>query len=417
MFKSERLALFRIQPYRWFILQCFFVNIGSGLLYINLTWIAVKIYNNANSVALLMLSFWLPVVLLGPLAGVIVDRFPRKLIMNLCNGLRALLLIIFFIMTSQNAHLTLWLICVLNICSGIASAFVMPAIMTFVREVVCKKKLLYANATTDIAYEVGNVVGMGAAGFIIAYTSLSIAILINACCFVCSLVFMLIAKTPKTDSKDLTEKHWLSGLVRDYVLGLRYLGDNSKLCFLYLVQLFVFAVFLTSPVLLAPFAKSLLHANIGQFGGLEASISIGAVIGGVVAPWLAERWGNNKTCMILLFIMLAGYLLFCRNRQLFDADLLNVFIGFSFASWPLLITMAQSQTQFSYQGRVQSTFNSLSGLFIIFIYLMVSFYGNVWPIADLYMVQVVISVIAIAFFVAYMLKPARDGSHKEQKDS
>ena len=113
MLHSKRLALFQLQPFRWFALQCLLVNIGSGLLYINLTWIAVKLYSNANSVALLMLSFWLPVVIFGPLSGVLVDRFPRKPIIALSNVMRALLLFVFYGLMHAGMRMNLWQMCLL----------------------------------------------------------------------------------------------------------------------------------------------------------------------------------------------------------------------------------------------------------------------------------------------------------------
>ena len=175
-----------------------------------------------------------------------------------------------------------------------------------------------------------------------------------------------------------------------------------------MVQLFVMAVFMTSPILLAPYAKTILHANVGQFGGLESSISVGVVLGGLLAPWLAEKIGTYRVTFILLLIMLSAYLWFCLNRDLFVADGLNVLIGLGLAVWPLMLTLAQSQTKLAFQGRVQATFNSVSGFFIILVYLSVTFYGDVLPISQLYVLQIVLVLCSMLFFVLYKIKkPAK----------
>ena len=86
------------------------------------------------------------------------------------------------------------------------------------------------------------------------------------------------------------------------------------------------------------------------------------------------------------------------------ADILNVIIGIGLSVWPLMITMAQSQTDINFQGRVQSTFNSLSGVVVVVMYLLASGYGPSVSIRSLYSVQVLFSlaVIILLFFYCFM---------------
>ena len=74
---------------------------------------------------------------------------------------------------------------------------------------------------------------------------------------------------------------------------------------------------------------------------------------------------------ILLFfsiILCVIFAIFGFNRSISMAAMMYFFIGFSGAVWPLIITRAQMLTAHSFQGRVQSTFNSLSGAFMLIFY-------------------------------------------------
>lgn len=400
---SRRGQLFASQPFRWYIVSCLLITLGGGLQYINLTWLVLQAHDSVRGVAFLMLSFWVPAVLLGPIAGVVADRYSARWILIICNFLRAVVLLLFCVFWLAGFQVQVWQICLMNVFMGIALGFFSPVLLVYVREIVAPKDLLYANSTVDIAYEIGNVVGMGSAGLLLAVMSVETALLFNALFFVASTVALLLSRPPKHRASLPRQQAWLAGICHDYVSGMAYLLKNRRLCVLYLAQLFVVAIFMVSPVLLAPYAKNVLRANVGQFGGLEASISVGVVMGGLVSPWIAARFGTIKTIIVESVLMLLAYLLFCFNYNLAIADVLNVFIGIGLSVWPLIVTLAQSKTDLAFQGRVQSTFSSLSGVLIVFIYLLASGYGPDVSIRSLFSIQILFSLFVIILLFIYHL--------------
>lgn len=70
----------------------------------------------------------------------------------------------------------------------------------------------------------------------------------------------------------------------------------------------------------------------------------------------------------------------------------------------MLITAAQEKTEFAFQGRVQSLFNSFSGIFILVFYLLLGFAGDTFHIEELYWIEVVLMVLSI-FLLLYSAKP------------
>jgi MFS family permease len=398
---KDRIDLFKNKSFRNYVISCTMAMFGNGLTYIAMTWLLVRNNNQVAAVAILMTCFWLPTIVLGPMMGVVVDKFDRKKILQFCNLSRAIILSCFWLLFQGDPpDLAIYM---LSLLTGCVLALYIPAAMTLVREVVDKKDLLYANASVDMAYEIGAVTGMGASGLIMALTSVHTTFLINAICYFFATITLCLVQ-----SKQRKPEHM--SVWSDFVLGMRYLLNHPRLQVIYLIQMFFFVSYMTAPILLAPYARSVLHANAGEFGYIEASMSIGAVIGGIISPFLSEKIGFIKILVLETTLCALSFWAFGHNLYLPYAILWYFFIGFCFSAWPLLITAAQDQTEMAYQGRVQSVFNSLSGLLILLFYLLLTLVGDGFNIGDLYWIEVVLMLVSIVFLLVYRNKstPAKE---------
>ncbi len=389
---QQRLTLFKIQPFRLYVLSCVIAMLGNGLSYIAMTWLVLQIHNSITSVTIVMFAFWLPTVLLGPFAGVLVDRYPRKPLYVITNFARAVLLIAFGFY--EYWHPSLYSLYLLSLLQGVVFSLVLPVIMALIREVVEEKQLLAANATVDIGYEVGNVIGMASAGFVIAMLSMAGTLVVDGLFFVVAGVLSLLMRVehrqqPRKDSISV------KNVFTDMRSGFTYLLSRRPLIAIYTLQLLVIVAFMTVPILIAPFASTLLKANVSEFGMIEASLSVGVIVGGLIVPWIAEKFGLMRLVMMLLVVLAGAFALFSFNRQVVVAEELNLIIGFALAVWPLIMTKAQELTDLAYQGRVQSLFNSLSGAAILVVYCLVDI-GSHWISIDhLYWVEVLFSLIGV----------------------
>lgn len=392
---KQRLELFKIKPFRYYILSCTFAMFGNGLTYIVMTWALLKSAHQVEAIAVLMTCFWLPNIFLSPLAGVLVDKYSRKKLLLFCNSSRALLLLCFWLLY-QDA-LPSYAIYGLSTLVGTVLALYIPAAMTLVREIVDPKVLLYANATVDMAYELGAVAGMGTSGLIIALTSVHTTFLINAICYLCAFLSLLPVElqhyqTPKEEKADF---------ITDLISGFQYLRQQPELKLIYSIQMLFFVSYMTAPILLAPFAKSVLHSSVAEFGYIEGAMSVGAVIGGIISPYLCEKIGFMKIMFIESILCAASFYAFSHNHYLPSAILFYFFIGFSFSAWPLLITAAQDKTAFAFQGRVQSLFSSASGILILLFYMLLALVGDNFKIQSLYWLEVVLMILSIGMLLQF----------------
>ena len=112
-------------------------------------------------------------------------------------------------------------------------------------------------------------------------------------------------------------------------------------------------------------------------------------------PWISEQLGLMKTLIVFGSIMGISFAFFGYNHLIDLAILMYFIIGFAGAIWPLIISKAQSLTDINFQGRVQSTFNCLSGFLMLVFYFSVGFVSHYLNVSDLYWIEFFIMMSAI----------------------
>ncbi|MBN1526132.1 MAG: MFS transporter [Candidatus Omnitrophica bacterium] len=119
---------------------------------------------SAMALAKLISFTIIPVFLIGPIAGVWVDRLDKRKVMVISDILRGILvfLIPLFIMANQILPIYLIVFLVFSI-----SRFFIPSKMAIIPDLVSKDKLLLANTLSDTTHMIGNVVGLVVAGVIV----------------------------------------------------------------------------------------------------------------------------------------------------------------------------------------------------------------------------------------------------------
>ncbi|WP_077216927.1 MFS transporter [Piscirickettsia litoralis] len=210
--------------------------------------------------------------------------------------------------------------------------------------------------------------------------------------FILSTFILLAIRYEKPEKSDQEQK----GFFTDFKLGFVYLWQHPELISIYIIQLLIMVMFMTAPVLLAPYAKEVLHANAIQFGHLEAALSIGVVIGGLVFPYFVQKLGFYKVFATAVIVMGLSFWLFSHNENIYWAQVLYFIIGLALSAWPLIVTRAQELTDLDYQGRLQGLVNSLSGVLILAIYLLAIVFGDKIDIAKVYWLEVLLSCITLA---------------------
>lgn len=263
-----------------------------------------------------------PYVVLGLLAGVVVDRLPRRRLLVLTDWLRAALLAVIPILALMD-RLTYIALLAVGVGVGVCSLISTVAQVSLMPAIIQREDLADANGRLEASAASAQAAGPGIAGILIGALSAPLAIAINAVTFAISgLILRLIpdssdarpARSPSTPSSPTTGRRQpATSPVRDMLSqieeGLRVLWCQPMLRASLLgsttINLFGY-VFLAVYILFMARTLGLSSLTVGLIlsGG-----GVGAVVGAIVSPRLRRRFGFGPTMVWAMAICCAASVL------------------------------------------------------------------------------------------------------------
>jgi MFS family permease len=220
--------------------------------------------------SILILSYFLPSVILSPIAGVFADRVSKRNLMLYTDGCAALLTIGLYFSSNITAALVLLIIrsCVVS--------FNVPAQQAYVKHVVTDKQLLKASSYTTIVFQMCKVVGPVLGAAVLIYMSARMSLAINALSFIISV--LVLVTLPKDNAANNVSEHRDKHWKKDVLTGIIYIWNTGLVRVTLMLVTAWFFCSLVRQTQLAIFLKHLLphHPNaLGIFMGIDG---FGAVI-------------------------------------------------------------------------------------------------------------------------------------------
>jgi MFS family permease len=159
-------------------------NFGDTLHYIALVVLVFQITGRGVAVATLVAAEILPVLFLGPVAGVVIDRFSRKAVLIGSDLIRAVL--VFSLLWPQGAwHAYL-------VAAGLAAGntFFNPTVQAVIPAITTEEQRLAANSVAWSTGRLVQILASAVAGGLIAYLGTQAAFGLNAVTFLVSALFL-----------------------------------------------------------------------------------------------------------------------------------------------------------------------------------------------------------------------------------
>ena len=153
-------------------------SIGSGLTSFGLGVYVVRQTGSAANMALVSLLAFLPTLLLSVPAGVLADRYDRRLLMMVGDGFSALgIFYIFFCMQTGGASLTQ--ICIGVIISSVFSALLEPAYRATVSDILEKADYSRASGLVSLAGSARYLVSPILAGTLLTFSDIRLLLILD----------------------------------------------------------------------------------------------------------------------------------------------------------------------------------------------------------------------------------------------
>lgn len=264
-------------------------SVGSSMTRFGLVIWTLAETADTTAYSLLLVASFLPMGLGGIIAGPLVDRWDRRLIMiagNACASLSTLIVAVLWFMDT----LAIWHLYIALFANGIANSFVVPAFDASVPLLVRKEQLGRAAGMSQTIAALEMIAGPALAGVLLSTVGLGIIFLVDFVTFgavLLALVIALIPPPPKTEQTQLN-----TGLRQELKSGWVYLRDRKPLRNLLMVVTIAmffmpgFGFALCTPLVLS-------FADEQAAGLVLASFGFGAFASGI----LLAAWGGPKQRM------------------------------------------------------------------------------------------------------------------------
>lgn len=258
--------------------------LGSGLSEFAL---GVVLYEQSHSViqfALFNLCLFLPQIIIGPVAGVIADRYSRRKIMVLSNVGGAVMTALMALVALTH-FLPFWLIYLISLGFAICNATLSPPYAASIPMLVPKKHLGRANGMVQFATSTARVLSPLLAGVLVVTIQLPGIALIDGISFLVALGTLLPVRIPQPEPTGKTRQP----IMKDALDGLRYITDRPSLVGLFLFFAFTNITVSYSGALFTPLVLSFTNS---QALGLAVAFGGAGLLSGSI---LMTLWGGPKS--------------------------------------------------------------------------------------------------------------------------
>jgi MFS family permease len=245
---------------------------------------------SASGLALggLFIARALPPFLLGPVAGVVADRFDRRKVLILSDVLRAGIVLCILLVDRPER---LWLLYLLTILQFCVSAFFEPARAALVPALVGKDELLTANTLSSITWSAMLTLGGAIGGLSAALFGARVSLIVDAASFLASAAFVLsIPGEFRAGAVHAVESGWQS-----FVDGLKYVRKDLDVGLITLVK--AMGQVGSFDIIAALYAAHVFHQ--GQEGATTLGLMFAAFgVGAVIGPLISNRLGNSEAAWL-----------------------------------------------------------------------------------------------------------------------
>lgn len=370
-----------------------------------------------------MLSRAIPAVLIGPVAGVVLDRLNRKQVMIASDLVRAVVAMAFILTVNRTDT---WLLYVLSALLMLASPFFTSGRASILPSIATKDELHTANSLTQTTQWTTLTIGtfLGGAsvmqfGYQWAFFGNSLSFLISALCI--SRLF-LAGRGFRPPRSSLTEAE----VVRpwhEYVEGLRYMRATPLILGLALINVGWATGGGAAQILFTVFGELVFNRGPAGLGTIWSFAGVGLLCGGALAHTIGRRlsFTNYKRSIAICYVVHGGsYILFSQMRSFTWA---LVFIALSRAGVGFSSVMNMSQllrcVPNGLRGRVFATMESTTWSVMMISMMLAGIASEHWDPRTIGAIAGALSSTTAIFwgwaqFTGRLPEPAREGVNPEE---
>ena len=270
-----------LRNFRFYLLSNTFGAFGFEIRVLATSWLVLELTDSPLWIAVVPAVGSVPALALTLFGGVVADRMERRTLMMAGRSAQVLLLFAVAIGVASDA-IELWHLLLVSVAVGAAVAFLGPAWMSIIVDLVGKGRLVAGNALSSVSVNVANIAGPALGGYLIATSGLASPFYAGFAAYIASVALLL-----GTRRRAVQPRQPAASILTDLTDGVRYAAGEPGIRAIMLIL--VFAVFGVAIFPLLPvYARDVLHSGPGGYGTLVASMGVGALAGSIIMSFRAE---------------------------------------------------------------------------------------------------------------------------------
>lgn len=265
-------------------------NIGTWMNTVGSGWLMTDLTPDPLTVALVQVATTAPAFLLALPAGAVADLLDRRRLLLAVNGAMAVAATALALLVAlgwMNAGLLLFFTFLL----GCGAAFIAPAWLSIVPQLVPRETLAQAIALNSLGINVSRAIGPAVAGALVVALGFAVPFALNALSFAVIVAALLWWRPVPRAASSLPAE----GLGEAMLTGLRY-ALHSRPLRAALIRGVAFFLFASAYWALLPvLARTALGGGAQLYGILLGAMGLGAVLGALLLPRIAPRLGADRS--------------------------------------------------------------------------------------------------------------------------
>ena len=337
-------------------------SIGGGLTSFGLGVYIFQQTGSAASMSLITLLGFLPTLLLSVPAGVLADRYDRRLLMMIGDGCSALG-ILFILICMMKGGASLIQICIGVLISAVYSALLEPAFRATITDLLTKEEYSRAGGLVSLAGSARYLLSPVLAGFLLTISDVKLLLVIDICTFFLTVLCAAAVRRCIGKKTSESKENFLSS-IRE---GWRILQERKGVFFLVLLSSAITLFMGIFQILAEPMVLS--FSNARTLGITETICASGMLVSGLILSIRGIR--KNFVAIMSISLMMAGIMMI--GFSLFEKIYPICFFGFLFfAALPFannsLDYLTRTNIPDEVQGRVWGLVGFLSQIGYVIAY-------------------------------------------------
>ncbi|WP_337958389.1 MFS transporter [Leuconostoc mesenteroides] len=325
-------------------------------------WYLTKKTGSATVLSIATILGLLPMVILSPFVGPMVDRWNKKGLLIFPDVFAACFAIILSVSGTVFHVFPLWLIFISLLMRSCAQTFQMPAIQSVMPTMVPDKEITRMNGQLGMVQSANMIIAPALGAFLFVFIPIEYLILLDvlgAIIGICILTWVQIPNNEKIDQP--------MHVLHNTRLGIKQLTNNKGLWYITLICAVFTLTYMPAASMYPLMTMKYFQGTVSQAGLIEAIYSTGMLIGGTIIG-LFGKWQDRMKPVIIVFFLvgiptgISGILPGNQTGSLWFAAL-NIIEGIA---TPFFTTLLMAMIQQSYPaeelGRILGVLNSLLNL-------------------------------------------------------